>query len=130
MNVTGPPEIAAECVPVTVHWIANHEPVTFTGSLKSSEMFAYAGTLRAPAVGKEVITLGEESRDARGFGSPIVKSATLLLVSIAPSPLRSAAVVLDRAAVGAPSKQLALPYPTRSTIAGFAGQAPESAVVE
>ncbi len=45
----------------------------------------------------------------RGAGAPTVKSARLLLVSIDPSPLRSAAVVLLSSGVGAVSEQLALP---------------------
>ena len=68
----------------------------------------------------------------RGFGAPTAKSAPLLLVSMLPSPPRSAAVVLLSVPVGAlPSKQLAaLPKPTKSTtFASAVGQAPVSAVV-
>src|SRR6266496_3754850 len=43
----------------------------------------------------------------RGLGGPIVKSARLLSVSIQPPSLRSAAVVLVRAPVADPSKQVA-----------------------
>jgi len=46
----------------------------------------------------------------RGAGTPVVKSAELTLVSVQPSPSRSAAVVLLSADVAPlPSKQLALP---------------------
>src|SRR5437762_9295283 len=58
----------------------------------------------------------------RGIGPAMMKSARLLFVSTQPFTLRIAAVVLARTAVGFPSKQLALPYPTRSTMLLPAGQ--------
>ena len=109
VNDTGPPETVAECVPLTVHWIEYHAPVTFTGSLNPRLMLAQTGAAGLPAAGNVLITFGEESWAARGFGAAIVKSARLLFVSVAPLPLRRAAVVLDSCPVGAASEQLAAP---------------------
>ena len=53
----------------------------------------------------------------RGAGAPVVKSVPLLPVSVQPLPARKRAVVLVAAgAAAAPSKKLALPKPTRSSI--------------
>src|SRR5262249_50907639 len=52
----------------------------------------------------------------RGAGAPTVKSELLLLLSVQPPFLRSAAVVLLRIGVAAPSKKSAPSYPTRSRI--------------
>ena len=52
----------------------------------------------------------------RGFGAPAPKSARLLSVSAHPELLRSKAVVLEVVGAAAPSKKLAVPHPTRSTI--------------
>src|SRR5471032_852204 len=49
----------------------------------------------------------------RGFGAPKLKSVALLSVSVQPPRIRSAAVVLVRAAVTVPSEQFAAPYPMR-----------------
>ncbi len=68
----------------------------------------------------------------RGLGAATLKSAPLSWVSMLPSPLRKAAVVLPGVPVGAvPSKQLAaLPKPTKSTtLASASGHAPDSALV-
>ena len=130
VNDAGPPETVAECVPLTVHWIEYHAPATFTGSLNPRLMLAQTGAAGLPAAGNVLITFGEESWAARGFGAAIVKSAKLLLVSIAPPPFRRAAVVLDRTPVGDVSEQLALPYPTKSSMAErTSGTHPDSCVV-
>src|SRR2546423_5611507 len=53
--------------------------------------------------------------ESRGFGAVTVKSAALSSVSVAPAPLRRAAVVLDRFGVGAVSDEDAVdPYPMKS----------------
>src|SRR5207237_10149708 len=52
----------------------------------------------------------------RGIGPAMMKSLKLLFVSTQPLFLRMAAVELLSDGVAAPSKQLALPYPTRSTM--------------
>ena len=55
-----------------------------------------------------------------GAGAAVVKSLELLSVSVQPLPLRNAAVVLDKVAVGpVPSKATDVdPYPTKSFISG------------
>gem|GEM_PF-5156780 len=62
------------------------------------------------------------ARVFRGVGVPSVKSKSLLFVSIDPLPFRKTAVVLLAAgAAPLPSKKLAVPYPTRSTIFARSG---------
>src|SRR6266404_9150662 len=74
-----------------------------------------------------------ETPEARlcGLGGPVVKSAPLLFVSVQPPLRRSAAGVFVVAAVGpAPSKQFAVPSPTKSAMNEPVGQAPVSATDE
>ena len=52
----------------------------------------------------------------RGLGTPEAKSFALLSVSVQPPSFLTAAVALARVGAAVPSKKLALPYPTRSTI--------------
>src|SRR5436305_2146870 len=63
-----------------------------------------------------------------GEGLPTEKSALLLFVSC-PAMVRCADVVLLNVGVAAPSKQLAEPYPTKST-ADALGHVPDNKVVE
>ena len=71
-------------------------------------------------------TAGEEL--FRGAGLPRVKSLELSFVSVQPLPLRIAAVVFESTSVGPlPSKQFALPKPTKSVALGHV---PVSAAVE
>lgn len=66
----------------------------------------------------------------RGVGRAAVKSARLLPVSVQPAVLRMTALVLEGAAEGAVSEQLAVePKPRKSTTPAV-GQAPVRAVVE
>src|SRR5258705_12585718 len=60
----------------------------------------------------------------RGVGAPMVKSVELTSVSVQPLEPRIAAVVLLSPAVGAPSEQLAVPYPTASTTPADVTQLP------
>ena len=76
--------------------------VTVTVSSVDSPAEIDAGTA-AP------VPLGGRPALLRGPGAPSVKSAELSLVSIAPSPLRRAAVVLLRMGVGLVSEQFAVP---------------------
>jgi hypothetical protein len=99
--------------------MVNQLPVTFTASLKVMAMFAVGATPAALLVGVVLETLGALSPGAphdtaglallRGFGAAVVKSLELLSVSVQPLEIRIAAVVFDRTAVAAPSKQLADP---------------------
>ena len=66
----------------------------------------------------------------RGLGAPVAKSDALLSVSVQPPAARRAAVVFVRPAATLPSKQLAVPYPRKSTTLPANGQPlPLSAVV-
>src|SRR4051812_17622089 len=66
----------------------------------------------------------------RGLGAPVAKSLLLLSVSVQPLLIRRTAFVLLGAFVAlAPSKQFALPYPTKSTTGPPSGHEPESVVV-
>jgi hypothetical protein len=108
VKVPGPPDSVAGWLPLVAQLIENQPPVTSTGSVKVIVRFAHDGTPVPLEAGNVDATRGAESCAARGFGAPMTKSAALLSVSVAPSPLRRAAVVLLVAAVGpAPSKQFA-----------------------
>lgn len=61
----------------------------------------------------------------RGLGAEIKKSRLLLSVSVQPSAARKPAVVVLRAGTATPSKQLAVPKPTRSMTAGSPMGQPE-----
>src|SRR5919199_1433343 len=95
--------------------MVNHWPETVTGSLKLTVMVASTRTLVANLPGVVPETKGAVSPpppppvpvEERGVGAVIVKSALLLSVSTLPPPFLSAAVLLERLAVLAPSKQLA-----------------------
>src|SRR2546421_7118738 len=98
--------------------MVNHVPLTFTGSLKLTVMFASMRTLVALLPGVVLETNGAISLpppppppvEKRGFGAPTVKSALLSFVSWLPLLFLKTAVVLDGAGAGAvPSKQLAPP---------------------
>src|SRR5262249_22985548 len=65
----------------------------------------------------------------RGLGAPKEKLEELLSVSVQPPPARKIAVVLLRPGAGVPSEQLAVPYPTKSTMLLFIGQVPVSRVL-
>src|SRR5215831_4916356 len=63
----------------------------------------------------------------RGAGAPAAKSVLFAFPSVQPAPARKSAVVFVRTgAEAAPSKQLAAPYPMKSTTP--VGQAPVRAV--
>ena len=117
MNVVGPPLTVAEWLPLTTHWIVNQGSVTFTGSLKVSEIDDPVATSVAPFDGTLETRLGALSEphvsaadaEFRGLGAAIVKSAELLSVSVQPLFARSAADVLEVAGVGVVSAQLATP---------------------
>src|SRR5437870_2768708 len=64
---------------------------------------------------------------SRGIGPMMTKSLALILVSMHPFPLRTAAVVLLRVAVD--EGQFVAPYATRSTVRPPIGHAPARAVV-
>src|SRR5439155_21622665 len=108
----------ALCAPLVVQEMEYHEALTFTGSLKPIVMLLSTATFTAPEAGARLVTAGASSPVPvlRGLGAPMSKSAELLSVSVAPLALRSAAVVLLRAAVGEVSEQFAAPYPTTSAI--------------
>src|SRR4051812_24370395 len=104
VKVVGPPLTVAVWAPLLAQEMLNQLPLTATGSLKVMSMLASSATPAAPLDGIVLATVGAVSL-LRGFGAPAVKSSALLLVSTAPFPARSAAVVLLR--VGAaplPSK--------------------------
>jgi hypothetical protein len=61
VNVVGPPLATAVCAPVSAHEIVNHEPVTFTGSLKVIETFALRATLLVLFAGLLEATVGAAS---------------------------------------------------------------------
>jgi hypothetical protein len=66
----------------------------------------------------------------RGLGSPAVKSAELLFVSVHPSVARKSAVVVLGAGAGLVSEQVAVdPYPTTSMTFVPDGQATLNGVV-
>ena len=86
----GPPETVAVWSPLAEQWIVNQAVSTFTGSEKFTtrsvggidpRVHRLAGTVEA--------TLGAASPPppVRGVGAPVVKSATLLSVSVAPAAL-------------------------------------------
>src|SRR5919202_2763050 len=111
VKVVGPPLTVALCEPLVPQEIEYQEPLTFTGSLKVIETFAFTATSAAPFAGVVLETDGATSPwqsnvgndRLRGFGAPAVKSAALLSVSVQPLPFRSAAVVFESAGVGEPS---------------------------
>src|SRR6476646_7990371 len=115
VNVVGPPETAAVWVPLDAQEIENHEPETFTGSLKVTVIFASAATPPAPFDGEVEATAGAVSVGQgwmvetvfRGDGAPAVKSLPLLSVSTQPAAFRSAEVVFESVAAGEPSKKFA-----------------------
>jgi hypothetical protein len=63
----------------------------------------------------------------RGDGDGVEKSARLLSVSVQPLATRNSAMLFVSGAADAPSKQLAAPYPTKSTMP-VPGQAPDREV--
>ena len=105
MYSVGPPETASAWPPLTEQEIVNALGVTVTGSLNVTRTLLSNATSFVLFAGSMAVTVGAVSPLLlRGFGAPTVKSAALLSVSAAP---RSAAVVLLRVGVGAPSKSLA-----------------------
>lgn len=60
----------------------------------------------------------------RGPGEPVAKSELLLSVSVQPPEARALDVVFECADSAVPSKLLAPPYPTKSTILEFGKQSP------
>ncbi len=63
----------------------------------------------------------------RGAGAPVLKSAELLPVSVAPPPARKIAVLVDGDGAAVPSAALAVPKPTKSCKPALAnGDDPES----
>src|SRR5262245_1725470 len=118
VNAIGPPVTLTACAPVDPHMRAKDAFEAATGSENETVKLAVRPTPVAPLAGVVAVTVGAGSALGRGVGAPALKSAVLSLVSVAPPPARSAAVVL--LSVGAapdPSKQVAaVPYPTKSTI--------------
>jgi hypothetical protein len=115
MKVVGPPETAAVWLPLDVQESENHEPETFTGSLKVTVMFAPAATPPASFDGEVEATAGAVSVGQgwmvetvfRGDGAPAVKSFPLLSVSTQPAAFRSAEVVFESVGAGESSKKFA-----------------------
>src|SRR5215471_9473339 len=114
--VVGPPLAVAVWSPLTSHEIVNQSPATVAGWLNVTVTFAPTGTSTVPPAGeRSAITVGTPPHvwtgDAvfRGAGAAATKSAALLSVSWQPEPPRTAAVVLDSAGAGAPSKNSAFP---------------------
>ncbi len=70
VNVVGPPPTVAVCAPLVVHEIVNHDPDTFTGSLKVIEMFVPAAASVAPLPGVVVDTPGAASVHALSPAQP------------------------------------------------------------
>src|SRR6266550_6846663 len=103
----------AGCGPLVEQEIVNQVPVTITGSLNVTEMFAPTATPLAPADGVVRLTAGGWSlqfpsgdAELRGVGAPAVKSAALLSMSTQPPAARSAAdVFMSPGADAEPSKQ-------------------------
>src|SRR5262249_12079928 len=58
VNVTGPPETVAAWLPDVPQTIENQDPVTFTGSLNVTEIFALTETSTAPLEGVLDCTTG------------------------------------------------------------------------
>ena len=115
VNVVGPPVWAAVCEPLVPQTIVYQALDTLTASLNVIVMSVLKPTSDAPASGDVAVTAGALSPvqkwkfDAvlRGDGAAVSKSATLLSVSVQPSALRMAAVVLLRVGVAVVSAQLA-----------------------
>jgi hypothetical protein len=87
-----------------------------------------------PLVGEKLLMLGAGVPPVallRGFTVPVVKSAALLSVSVAPFPARKSEAVADGAgAAPVPSNASAVPYPTKSaTFAAPAGLSTAKTVV-
>src|SRR4051812_2708933 len=109
VKVVGPPETVAVCAPLALQEIEYHEPVTLTGSLNVIETLEPTSTPEAPLGGTVEATLGATSAAhdvvgepvLRGVGAPAAKSEPLSSVSVQPAFLRSTAVVLLGAVVGA-----------------------------
>ena len=102
-KVVGPPVIVAATDPLIEQDSWNHEPLTFTGSLKVTDRLAPTGKSVAPSGGYVPATWGAASdaeqelwgvAELRGVGVPAAKSDALLSVSAQPLVRRSAAVVL------------------------------------
>ena len=109
VKVVGPPVTLAPCAPLVAQLIVNQLPVTFTASPKVIATLAASATPVAPFAGTVAETAGAGSADGCGSGTPAVKSAALLSVSVAPPPFRRSEVVLLGAGAGpVPSKQLAV----------------------
>ncbi len=66
-NELGPPVTAASWVPLVVHEIENHDPVTVTGSLKSMVTSVPAATPVAPLAGVVDVTAGAPSPPPHGL---------------------------------------------------------------
>ena len=112
VNDCPPPLTEAVCAPLVPQEMEYQLPETLTGSLKPIVTLLSTATSLAPFPGFRLVTVGAASWVPllRGFGAPTVKSAALSFVSVAPAPLRNAAVVLLGAAVAPlPSKQFAAP---------------------
>src|SRR3954447_2309339 len=108
MYSLGPPLSAKSWAPLRVQVIVKLSAVRSIGPLKVNVTLLSSGTSFWPLAGFVEVTATGGGL-LRGFGGPTVKSAALLSVSTAPPPLRSAAVVLVRAGVGAVSDWLAAP---------------------
>ncbi len=74
--------------------------MTSTASLKTMVTLALNAMPKVPLTGTLALTLGAVSALPCGSGAPMLKSALLSSVSVAPPPARMAAVVLLVAPVG------------------------------
>ena len=114
--------VASLWSPVTVQSMLNQPSVSSTVSVNVTVTLRSRGAKVLLLRGSTVRTYGPISvmtAVLRGFGAPVWKSEPLTLVSVNPPFLRKIAVVLLGAgAFVAPSRQLAVPKPTRSTRSG------------
>src|SRR4029077_3584282 len=110
-------KVALLCCPLA-QVMSNHGSTTLTGSVKVIVILASRGAFAPLLRGSVPNTEGPNSTMVavrRGLGAPVIKSAELLSVSVAPSFLRNRAVVLLLGPTAfAVSEQSALPYPTKS----------------
>src|SRR5262245_50153137 len=79
VNVVGPPLTVAVWPPLVPHEIVNHDPVTFTGSLKVIETFVSAATSVAPSPG----VVEETSGAAASVQAPVPVQPRPSKVSVA-----------------------------------------------
>ena len=71
---SGPPPAAAVCAPLVVQEMENHDPLTVTGSLKFTVMFASTATPVAPAAGVVEETCGAASVETMCAPRPVKSS--------------------------------------------------------